>query len=426
MHIDDESISMSDSDRKRIKGEALFLRSLCYFYLSNFYGDVPLILDKLGFEELAVPRTPRDEVIDQIILDLNEAVNLLPSVTTYRTNKAFLGKASKGAAQALLGKVYLFEKRYSESETVLKDLIDSKDYDLEPNFIDMFWPDGENGIESIFEIQYNELIGNRLVRFAAPNSLSGIHYRGFNYINPRQHFTDLYETVNGYSVSSTFIKNGENDPGRVLIYDIHSDDPEFDTENPYENRDPRLKWTVWYDNTPYIKEFESRTGQTGINYRSGYSDNSNFNTVKYIVGKLDLTENDSPQNYVVLRYADVLLMYAETLLEQGKQGAEIYINMVRSRPSVNMPDISNSLSTTELREALRNERVRELACEYGHLYLDMKRWDTLSDAMVEYWTANKDGGTNSALNSYSKNLYLWPIPQSEINANPKMTQNIGY
>lgn len=425
-HVDDETIPLSDKDRNRIKGETLFLRAFAYFYLQNFFGDVPLILNKLGFDELNVSRTAREQVVEQTIADLKTAAELLPSVKEYRSNKAFLGRASKGAAQTLLGKLYLFEKNYSEAEKVFKSIIDIGDYDLEPNFNDMFWPDGENGIESIFEIQYNQIQGNRYVRFSAPNANSKIHYKGYNYVNARQHFVDLYETVNGYSVTSTYIGDAEKDPSRVLIYEQTSDDPAFDVANPFQNRDPRLKWTVWYEDTPYIQEFESKSGQSGINYKSGYSNFTNYNTVKYIVGKFDITGNDSPQNYIVMRYADVLLMYAETLLEQSKPGVETYINMVRSRPSVNMPDIPSSLSENELRDELRKERVRELACEYGHLYLDMRRWDTLSDAMVDYWTENKDGGVHPALGSYSKDYYLWPIPQNEMDANHAMTKNNGY
>lgn len=441
--IDGEGLTISVKAHDRLKGEALFLRSLAYFYLTYLYGDVPLVLKEQKYEELLVPRNSRAEIVTQLITDLKSAELLLPSVTEYRTNKALLGRASRGAAKSLLGKVYVYEKRWPEAEAKLNEIINiDKDYDLEPKFLDLFWPSTENGKESIFEVQYMGGVkeGNSYVRFAAPSTLSQISTSGFSYVTPTEYYTDLFETTNGYPVSSTFVSKANAAPGAgpgiVYTFNYQSTDPTFNTNQPYANRDPRLAWTVWYENTPYITEFQSRTGQSGITYKQSYATDNGHSTVKYIIGKLDLTAGDSPGNLIIMRYADILLLYAETLIELNRTtDAALYINKVRQRPSVMMPTLQTLQTVrgeaiisdqTKMRKFVREERYRELAFEWGHIYMDQIRWDIFADEMVKYWTANKLGSGSPALGTFDKRHYLWPIPSEERSRNPKLTQNPGY
>jgi len=427
--IDNEDVEMTVKAHDRIKGEALFLRSLAYFYLSNLYGNVPLILKEQSYDEVLAANTPKSEIVNQLIADLKLAENLLPSVTEYRANKSLLGRASKGAAKMLLAKVYLYEKMYGEAETKLYEIIKSGDYQLEENFSDMFWPDNENGIESIFEIQYKEGLkeSTGFVRYCSPHVLSGISYRGYQYIQPNEYFCDLYETIDGYKVSSTYESTVTDAPYDYFTFSRTSNDPAFDANSPYANRDPRLKWTVWYEDTPYADEFMARTGQTGVRYLPKHSSEHNHSSVKYIIGKLQPTSGDTPGNQIIMRYADVLLLYAEALIENGKpsQGAT-YINMVRQRPSVNMPAVNANLSQDDMRTALREERYRELAFEWGHMYMDMVRWDVYTSEMEKYWTAGKLGSSWPALGPLSSDYNLWPIPAAEISTNPNLKQNPGY
>jgi tetratricopeptide (TPR) repeat protein len=437
--IDADGIEMTAKAHDRLKGEALFLRSLAYFYLTYLYGDVPLILKEQKYDELLVDRNKRKEVVDQLINDLKSAELLLPSVAEYRSNKPLLGRASRGAAKSLLGKIYVYEKRWPEAEAKLNEVINiDKDYDLEPKFLDLFWPPTENGKESIFEIQYMGGVkeGNSYVRFAAPNTLSQVSTAGFGYVTPTETYTDLFETIAGYKVNSTFVKRIASGSAYRYTFNYHSADPAFNASQPYSGRDPRLAWTVWYENTPYITEFQSRAGQTGVKYLQEYANENGHNTVKYVIGKLDLTAGDSPGNMILIRYADVLLLYAEALIEQQKMSlAADYINKVRQRPSVMMPTLQTLESVRgeviisdqiKMRKFLREERYRELAFEWGHMYMDQIRWDVFADEMVSYWTANKFGGTNPALGSFDKKHYLWPIPAEERTRNPKLTQNDGY
>ncbi len=427
--IDNEDVEMTVKAHDRIKGEALFLRSLAFFYLSNLWGDVPLILKEQSYDEVLAARTPKQEIVTQLITDLKLAESLLPSVTEYRSNKTLLGRASKGAAQMLLAKVYMYEKMYAEAETTLNEIITSGDYQLEDNFSDMYWPDNENGMESIFEIQYEDGLkeSTGFVRFCSPHVTSGISYRGYQYIQPNEYYCDLFETVNGNKVVSAYESTVTDAPSNYFTFNRTSDDPAFDSANPYSNRDPRLKWTVWYEDTPYAEEFMERTGQSGVRYLSKHSSEHNHSSVKYIVGKLQPTSGDTPGNQIIMRYADVLLLYAEALIEQNKtsQGAT-YVNMVRQRPSVNMPVIDVNLSQSDMRKALREERYRELAFEWGHMYMDQVRWDVYTSEMEKYWTAGKLGSTWPALGSLSPDYNLWPIPAAEMSTNPNLIQNKGY
>ncbi|MEN6454801.1 MAG: RagB/SusD family nutrient uptake outer membrane protein [Prolixibacteraceae bacterium] len=439
-NIDNKEAVISETMRNRIKGEALFIRAYAYFTLTYLMGDVPLITSPQKYEELLVSRTPKTEVINHIIDDLKSAETLLPSVKTYRGTKN-LGRVSMGAAKSLLGKIYIYEKRWQEAKDKLLEVISSGDYVLSPNFSDQFWPAGENGPESIFELQYENYDtgssdANKYVTFIGFTNLSNTAFSdGYNYINPTQYFADLYETKNGYKVNSTFNEVVVTSPYRTWVYNYNCIDPSFNPALPFDNRDPRLKWTIWYEDTPYITEFMSRTGMTGVNFKSRYIPESNYASVKYNIGKVGLAAK-SPMNMIIIRYADVLLLYAEANIELNNLTEAVkYINMVRQRPSVMMPTVEQVGTITgtpiatdklELTNFLRKERFRELAFEWGHMYSDMVRWDILAEETTAYWTANRDGFNNPALSSFSKDYYLWPIPQAEIVKNPNLTQNPGY
>ena len=438
-NIDNNDAVISDAMRARIKGEALFIRAYAYFNLTFLMGDVPLITAHQRYADLLVQSTPKANVVNQIVADLKMAETLLPSVKTYRGTKN-LGRVSMGAAKSLLGKVYVFEKRWQEAKDKLSEVISSGDYSLVPNFSDQFWPTGENGSESIFEIQYeiNDLGGQRngLVTFMGFSAESNTYSKtGYFYINPTQYFADLYQTKGGYEVTSTFKELQSTKPYRTWVYNYKCSDPAFDANSPFANRDPRLKWTIWYEDTPYIAEFQTRTGQTGVNFKSKYIPESNYASVKYMTGNLG-PQSSSPMNMIVLRYADVLLLYAEANIELNNLPEAVkYINMIRQRPSVMMPTVEQvgqsqgiaiASNKTELTKFFRKERFRELAFEYGHMYFDMVRWDILADETVNYWTANRDGFNNPALTAFSKDYYLWPIPQDEIVKNPNLKQNPGY
>ncbi len=425
----DDGVFKSEELKNRIKGEALFLRAFFYFNLTYIWGDLPLQTEPTGGDNYFPTKVSHSKIAEQMIKDLKEASELLPSVKEYR-NTDNVGRANSGAALALLGKVYCFEERWSEAETALNKLIKTGDYALTPGptgFNDQFWSEGENGIESIFEFQYTagtgDALGNAFASYCSVASIDGLGF-GYGYIQPTDWMLDKFETVKGYTVTSTF-DSVKADGSFAFSYS--SADPDFDPDSAFKNRDPRLKWTIMYEGSPYVKEkFPDKT------FAATDPDESNFATVKYVVHQKSSMQSE--MNLVVLRYADVLLLYAEALMEQNKLGDAVkYVNMIRTRESVKMPVVTSSVASNQesLREFIHNERIRELAFEYGHIFYDLRRWSDSGGKnlwlkeMQNYWTANKLGWNNAAAQFDSHNI-LFPIPQNEIELNPNLKQNEGY
>jgi len=415
----------TDALRNRVLGEAKFLRAQLYFFLTYIWGDVPLYKEPVTDATTYPKRAPHAEVVELMIQDLKDAETLLPSVTEYRNKATNMGRASRGAAMGLLGKIYCFEKRWAEAEDELNKVILSNDYQLiqgAAGFNSLFLPTGENGLESIFEIQYGigfgDALGNAFVTFCARGN-SGIDPggNGNNYIEPTEYLTDKYETINGYSVHSEWISRSTRDS-----FQFTSADPAFDPLKSFENRDPRLMYTVMYEGSPYLAaKWPKNT------FTAAKGTESNYATAKYIYPQPAAYQSE--MNMVVMRYADVLLLYAEACMEQNTDAkraiAVTNVNLVRSR--VGMPGVPANVATDEtlLRNYIHDERIRELACEYGHVFFDMRRWGTWVQEMKSWYTANKHGRGNTATLLDEHNV-LWPISKSELDANVNLKQNPGY
>jgi starch-binding outer membrane protein, SusD/RagB family len=412
--------------KNRLEGEARFLRAYNYFYLTYFYGDVPYIA--MTLDSIYPHRAPHAEIVEYMLDDLTKAVTLLPSVKAYR-GTADVGRASKGSALALLGKIYCYEKRWIEAETTLKELVATNDYKLNDSFVDQFVTQtGENSDESIFEIQY--IAGQGDDRCSAYATFCGIGdanidgngAAGYGYNEPTEYLTDMYQTKNGYDVKSTWTGS---DNTHHNLYAFSSEDPAFDPANSFANRDPRLMYTVMYEGSPYLAQYFPKS-----KFKALSPPVQNYGTVKYIV--LQTSNLNSGQNHVVIRYADVLLLLAEALMEQGQSRcaeAAGYVNMVRDRASVAMPHVSQNVIDNQslLRDYVRKERIRELAMEYGHVFMDLHRWGIYALEMNNYWKAGLHGRPEAKQANFTSTQDLWPIPQGEIDLNPNLLpQNPGY
>ena len=329
--------------KEAVIAQARFLRAYYYFELVKWFGDVPLVVDErfLFGDQFNVDRTPKAEVYAQIELDLIFAADNL----TY--SAPLEGVITKGAAQALLGKVYLYQDKFTEAAAVLDNLIVSGPYDLVTDYNSIFEHDGENGIESVFEVQYNDdqgasfdclqcSEGNVAVGFsgvrsyvATPGTAGDIFSSGFSFNVPVQEAVDAYET-------GDMRKD-------VAILDIDA-------------------WAT----------------ATGITYGTGYEHTGFFNR-KYIPRKRsDTAAGDrnltNPNNYRAIRFADVLLMAAEannrkSPSDDGK--AQTYLNRVRERAFGDMLHNINSTGNS-LTEAIYDERRIELLGE-GHRFFDLVR-----------------------------------------------------
>lgn len=364
-------INMPEAQKNRILGEARFLRAYYYFQLVSNFGDVPLVkeADPADPSKAALARSPQAEVYTSIIEDLKQAETLLPAQSAYAA--ADIGRASKGASQALLGKVYLYQKNYPLAESTLNTVITTGGYTLLPNFADLLIKD--NNAESIFEVQFVDLPGQGTARITNDYAQG---QGGFANLLPSQALVDAFENYTGPTAI-----NG---------------------------KDPRLFYSIFRDGDPYdavSPKFLKAWTPTGYARRKGM-----FPVIRTNNGNLGI-------NFPLIRLADVLLMYAEAANENNHPGdAIIAINKVRARPGVLMPPLpapGYPVGTKqEIFNAIVHERRIELAFEY-HRLNDLRRWGLAATVLGPL------GYTDP------KHKYF-PIPQQEINTNPKLVQNSGY
>lgn len=362
----------------RSLGEAYFLRAHYYYVLVRLYGGVPLRLKPFNpGEKTAIARASKDAVYEQIITDTKRAADLLPAKSEYPEDE--LGRATKDAAYTMLADIYLTlapdnQSYYKEAETMC-DKVTELGYDLSKcRYEDNFDATVNNGPESIFEVQYS---GNTEYDFWGNNPQSSWLS---TFMGPR----------NSNFVAGSY---GWNQPTEEFM-------------SQYEDGDLRKDLTVFYEGCP---DFD------GMTYKSSYS-LTGYNVRKFLVSKSISPEfNTSPANFVVYRYADVLLMKAEALNEQGRTTeAEQPLNIVRQRAG--LPAVSG-LDKEQMREKIIHERRIELAFE-GHRWFDMIRINHGEYAVNFLKSIGKTRVTKDRL--------LLPIPQTERDANPLMDQNPGY
>ncbi len=356
-----------------IIAEARFLRAYFHFELVKWFGGIPLKGD-VRFEtgdELLIPRSSVEEVYASIEADLEYAVNNL----SYTSPQ--VGRANKGAAQALLGKAFLYQDKFAEAANVLEDLINDGPYDLVADYTAIFENDGENGIESVFEVQYSDAEG---ASFTCLQCSEGNVAVGFNGI--RNYDGPTFES--GFSF---------NVPVQG-VYDAFDEDD--------------LRRDVAILN---IDEWSAANGAT---FGVGFEHTGFFNR-KYIAREGDLNTGDpnltNPNNYRSIRFADVLLMASEALNRGGVSDARalLYLNRVRAR-AFGDSDHDISLTGDNLTEAIYDERRLELVGE-GHRFFDLVR--TGNGNLIPGFTVNKNE--------------LFPIPFEEIQfANGNWNQNTGY
>jgi len=355
-----------------ILAETRFLRAYFYFELVKWFGDVPLTIDRrIGFgEQNTIDRAPRAEVYAQMEQDLIFAAANLP------VTPADMGRATKGAAQALLGKVYLYQDKFAEAATVLEEVVNGGAYDLLEDYSTMFENDNENNIESVFEVQYTDQEGagfgclqcsegNVAVGFNGIRNYSGpLFDSGFSFNIPTQEVYDAFES---------------GDTRRdVAILDINN-------------------WAATNSGVSFVEGFE-HPGYYNRKYIARQGDAN--------IGDANLT---NPNNYRAIRFADVLLMAAEALNRGGisDDRAQTYLNRVRNRANLANIDANGEALT----QAIYQERRVELVGE-GHRFFDLVRTGRAA-AEIDGFQAGKNE--------------LFPIPLIEIElAGNRWAQNPGY
>lgn len=408
VHVD-EVPGMDDAIKERMKGEALFLRALYYFMLENYYGGVPLVLDPPDREtQTNLPRNSREEVVQQIIADLDQAASVLPLKYTGGN----VGRVTQGAALALKARILLYEAsplnnpdnaaaKWQTAANAAKAVIDLSSqagYGLFNNYRSLFLPENENNKEVIFDVQF--------IYPGEGNSFDLICGQ-YNTNAPLLDLSEAYEMNNGLPIT---------DPASG-----------YDPASPYLNRDPRFYATivypgeVWTNGSQTVKVTSSWFAITGYAMQKL----SIFNTTdKPPVKSSDIKGGQSYINYIWIRYADILLMYAEAQNEASGPETSVYdaLNQVRTRAG--MPAIDPIYTKDQLREMIRHERRIEFAGE-GLYYNDIRRWKTAENEL----NATIYKYDQSAIETRKFNPgrdYWWPIPQTELDLNPKLQQNSGY
>ncbi|MDJ0364656.1 RagB/SusD family nutrient uptake outer membrane protein [Hymenobacter sp. H14-R3] len=359
--------TMSEAVRKRSLGEAQFLRAKYYFDLVRAYGDVPLILIPAASpDEARIARTPAAQVYEQIVLDL-QAANIALDGSYSGLD---LTRATKWAATGLLAKVYLTQGNKAGAATQARSVITGSGKALWANYGDNFKVANENGQESLFEVQYlngfNEYIFDGLGfvgnEFFAPRGQGLVPQGGYGFNVPEKEFVDGYEAG-----------------------------------------DKRRDVTIWKPGDAYPAGSTAKVQPDFIDPTSPYG----YNCKKWFVGKVNTNVWDSPLNFPVLRLSEMYLILAEAV-GPTQEGLDA-VNKVRTRAG--LPNLT--ANTANFTQAVVKERRYELAFEDDR-WFDLKRTGDLTK--LPALVAKGVKPFNSLL----------PIPQSERDANPNLTQNPGY
>ncbi len=354
------AIAMNTTLRDRYVAEARFLRALYYFDLVRAFGGVPLVTTTEP--PLRLGRATEADIYALIIADLEAAIPVLPVRTAYPSGD--LGRATKGAAQALLGKVHLFRGDFDLAEPLLLAVIESGLYDLEAEFIDANGVDGEHGVESVFEVGAAENDSPTGNQYANTQGVRGTPNRGWGFNRPSMELRAVFE-ANDPRLKGTIIDIGDVIDGITILGDGTTPD-------------------VTTDGSGNVVEMET------------------YNRKVWVPGTS--TSTQFGHNRRLIRFADVLLMAAEVLNENDKPAdALIHLNRVRERARQGNAGILPDVTTTDktlLRDAILLERRRELAME-GHRFWDLVR-------------TGRAGAVLGPLGFIPGKHERFPIPQNEM------------
>ncbi len=371
-------IEMDPFAKEQILGEAKFIRAYNYYQLVTIFGGVPLVTGILSPSEEQIPRAADTEIWSQIETDLTEAIAVLPARSQYELSEQ--GRVTKGAAQALLLKTYAWQEKWEDAVQVASDIVASGEYHLVDSYGTIFQLSGEFNEESVFEIAYWNGSGGDW-GFFEEGTLTNVFQR------PRGQFGGF----------------GFNLPTQDLV-------------DEFEEGDPRLGWTLFQIGDDLPGRGELTTDATGYPHE--------YYPRKYYItpaeeATLGAPETNGPSNERIIRYSDVLLLYAEAAHHTGDEAlARDLVNQVRERARGGneeiLPDVT--ASGQALLDAIYHERRVELALE-GHRFFDLVRTGRAGEVMRAHGKTNFQDGTHE----------LFPIPTREIQlSNGLIEQNPGY
>lgn len=468
-----EVTSLTEEKSVKYLAEAKFLRALYYFELYNFFGAVPLYDETVNlpadYNSLKNPRSPVEDVYKFIFDDLDTAIAGLP----VKWEDSNYGRATKGAAYALRGKVYLYKKEYANAAKDFEEIILDPanlgyNYSLYPNYADLFKPGaGDRSSEMIFAIQNSGGVGKDFgmpLEFYIGNRSS--FGSCWNNVMPSATLVDMYEykdgrkfnwdeVIPGFNESTTiknetFVSTLTADGKAVATYPKNRDK----LLQMYQQRDPRMSSNIilQYTTYPGWVSNQPRTCEMVISYNVAPNEVNGFIRIngsfadsyvyrKFVAeGNMNGLLNDrehTPIKFPLIRLADVYLMYAECKNEtQGQSVAVEYINKVRQRQSTNLPALNSgpawlqASSKEQVFDRIFQERAVELALE-GHRWFDLRRWNLALTVLTEkdnkgnFISKEIRGVTGAVLTSrvFTERDMLWPVPGVAIERNPNLAPN---
>lgn len=381
--------------KNELLGQAYFLRGLLYFNLAVFYESAPLILEPLDIEDAFVSKNTFDELMAQIVIDLKFASDNLPL-----SHPNAFGYATKGAALSLFARVQLYNKQYTGTDGVLNltNKVLGLGYTLHPNYSELFSNAGEQSSEIVFSVRFlqNALTSNGETFSATFGGTPKIDQR------PMPNLVNDFYCIDGLPISSS---------------------PLYNSNNQGLNRDPRANATIYFKDDIFFKPDPTDPSQDRAFLGNGPT---TYGMRKYIRQSPDPTVGitifgPGSQDFYVIRYADVLLMRAEAMVETGDvNGAMDLVNQVRAR--VGMPrvqDVSGAVGVGQMRTIVRHERRVELALE-GLRFYDLKRWNQIEEGVIR---ASGDPVPSYNPQYLQGKSSVFPIPQNEIDVNPNLKQH---
>jgi len=440
-----EEIDFELEDKDKLVAEAKFLRAFIYFELIKRFGGVPIVSQsyELGdIESVTFKRNTFDECVAFIEQDLTEAMPDLDD--QYRSSHSNYGRATADACRALLSRTYLYaasplfnpsndQQKWQKASDAAKALIDLENYELYPDYQKLFeLSQGDSQKEVIFSRGFTTSNGHQ-----APVHNFNRRYEGYGgwwgSNGPSQNLIDDYDMING---EPPFLPDGTVNP-----------DSEYDPQDPFANRDPRFDASIVHDETVFRGDtFEMWISEDGSKWGyDSYKNTGDNPRTNYVLKKFMPTEGpfNWQTQYTIqwphFRLAEIYLNYAEAQFELGHEDiAREYLNKVRSRTSVEMPDIPATVTGEDLRRRIYNERRIELAFE-NHRFYDIRRWDIAIDIenrpirtldiFLDLNTGEKryeEVILRDKSGTYEKKMNLLPIERDEIQRNPELEQTPGW
>jgi hypothetical protein len=431
-----EKVFNSQESLDQIVGAAYFLRGMFYFELVKRYGGVPIITEKLEADsETNIPRNTIEECMDYIVSQCDSAASLLP-VQYPNNNQNDLGRATKGAALALKARTLLYA-----ASPLFNDPAESEDTYFHGAYDTQKWTQAAEAAYEVIALNEYSLYPDYTGFFttlAGNNEIILSKMRGIN---------NNVEQDNG----PTGLTNGKGGTGPSLnlvnAYEMADGTP-FDWSNPtmatdpFANRDPRFYSSILYNGSTWMGSTVD-TYQGGDDLLSTNSTKTSFYMRKFLdenakwFGQTGKTYHCFP----IIRYAEILLNYAEAMNEAygpeaDPQGygltAKDAVEMIRSRAGISPYELATGLSKSDMREVVRHERLIELAFE-EHRFFDVRRWKTAEEVLTETIeglsiTDNGDGSYSYEIievesRVFTPKMYIYPIPLSEINRNTALEQS---